>query len=320
MNGPDRRNEMKPKHSSQPGRIKRSTISWLFLVIDGAKRRMGSRLEERRVMRRVWSFQEGKVDIIFYPGVGEVETLPGIRYMINRLILPEYISMQSWNDAPEDWKSHNLILVGGPRANPITQEVLEAIGEQSEFTLDTERLLWEGKVYAPEKEEGKVQKDYGVIVKAQSPFKEGRLIFVIAGCHSLGTSAGAALISTIELGRQIAKLYDKGSFQILFQTKAFNAEAMSKTIEIILPTEFSGHKFLNPGLPISYDAIPAVRQEIFLLRPFVPFFVLGAILSILFLFAAQTFENPFYRVTLMSISIGFLLLFGYYCLLLSGKE
>lgn len=107
-------------------------------------------------------------------------------------------------------KRDNLILIGGPDANPITREILDGVGRLHRlglrfrkrwFSPTTLLDLREGKTLAPRWERSTLNRkneavvDYGIIVFAENPFDDRRRVLVVAGVYGYATLAGVMLLN-----------------------------------------------------------------------------------------------------------------------------
>lgn len=95
----------------------------------------------------------------------------------------------------------NLILLGGPDANPITKAALKFI--PSTITEDASGIAiydsLQEKLYIPSKKDEsskEVSKDYGVIIKTENPFDKKKDILIIYGAYGFGTWAGVRFAVT----------------------------------------------------------------------------------------------------------------------------
>jgi hypothetical protein len=97
-------------------------------------------------------------------------------------------------------RASNIVAICGPRANPMSEEILRALGRRDLFAsgwgLRRMRPL-EGDEY--HRYDGKV--DYGVAIKAPNPFPGGvgKSVYVLAGCRQYGTQAAAASLVILPL-------------------------------------------------------------------------------------------------------------------------
>lgn len=86
----------------------------------------------------------------------------------------------------------DLILIGGPKNNRIAKHVL---GLQGKVELDETGLRWkldaESSDFSAEIADGKVKRDFGLLIRSANPFARGsdRIFFMVAGIHTFGTIA-----------------------------------------------------------------------------------------------------------------------------------
>ena len=123
-------------------------------------------------------------------------------------------------DQLQEKLENDLILLGGPKNNSVSAHFMELIGPFQPIRLKEPKILWcrektdniwsDNLVieYVPVITGGKVTKDYGLIIRAQSPFtSKKRTVVLLAGTHTYGTLA-AAKYFTEEFPKTIS-LYKK---------------------------------------------------------------------------------------------------------------
>jgi len=109
----------------------------------------------------------------------------------------------------------NLLLVGGPNANPVTSKVLlELDGKLRYYFVDGYDIFdkIEGKILKVEKKDNGsgsvvVVTDYGVVTCAESPYKEGCKVIICSGCYGWGTYGALEVMSRAADLRNILKEY-----------------------------------------------------------------------------------------------------------------
>jgi S-layer like family, C-terminal region len=97
-----------------------------------------------------------------------------------------------------DELKNNLILIGGPDVNRITREVVAHIDSKLKFGNPDQHEIFiqdvsTKKIYAPfglSSSFDDIKLDYGLILKAKSPFDPSKYVLVIAGSFGYGTWAG----------------------------------------------------------------------------------------------------------------------------------
>lgn len=93
----------------------------------------------------------------------------------------------------------NLISIGGPEGNRVTERILRRINHSIKFDSGSSlRDTETDTVYNPEFEtEGEGRKtlvlDYGLLIKAPNPLDPRHTVMIIAACYGYGTWAGARL-------------------------------------------------------------------------------------------------------------------------------
>jgi hypothetical protein len=122
----------------------------------------------------------------------------------------------------EKWRNHNLVLLGGPVTNPYTRLVLREINTQCKFVGHEHKLQVPGigeveakfarfkpkhaicyitrKNQVMKKRAGYfVEKDWGLFLRAKSPFAADKRVYIFAGCQTYGTAAAACAAMSPEL-------------------------------------------------------------------------------------------------------------------------
>jgi hypothetical protein len=100
-------------------------------------------------------------------------------------------------DQLADNREIDLISLGGAKNNEVTKDILECLREKIGLPGGSQgsTITWSGQdgliAYEAETEDGAVKTDYGLIVRARSPFRSGRSVVVLAGASTFGTTAAA---------------------------------------------------------------------------------------------------------------------------------
>jgi len=165
----------------------------------------------------------------------------------------------------------NIILVGLDEVNSLIPVVFERIG--SGFRVDPAAMTVEdlesGELYAPEWEEDILQGDsprdfddswfiavgpdgkrsarrfrvdYGILIRASSPFAQDRKIFVIAGIYGFGTWAGARLPLDEHFLRLCARHDD---FECLYRVEVHQNQLL--TISVVALRDLPRPRHLPDG-------------------------------------------------------------------------
>lgn len=130
----------------------------------------------------------------------------------------------------------NLVLIGGPDANKVTREFVDA-SPLRRFKLgdiDIFDSADNDKSYKPDRlKTGEVTKDYAVALKARSPFRPDRYVILVAGGYGYGTHAAAQILESEVYLAQIARIFGNEAFEVLLQTTVSGEHLQS--FEIIQP-------------------------------------------------------------------------------------
>lgn len=100
--------------------------------------------------------------------------------------------------------SKNIVLIGGPITNSITQRVMD--DASIPFSFENHHLInkKKHKEYKPRLDEsGKVIEDYAFILKLKNLFDERYGLIILAGCYGYGTYAAAKAVTDFQILRKI---------------------------------------------------------------------------------------------------------------------
>lgn len=92
--------------------------------------------------------------------------------------------------------SSDLILLGGSKNNAVTEQVLDALYENTGFRFcpdDKNTIEFGGKRLTGQHDSGRVKHDVAAFMAHDNPFCEGRRVFIVSGSHTFGTAAAARL-------------------------------------------------------------------------------------------------------------------------------
>lgn len=137
-----------------------------------------------------------------FVGVGDANALSDLDTTFENLgierTLPSYADQLHGDELDT-----NLIVIGGPVANPLSHKILEKLKPCLTFGYhDSDDFgiydVLEQKYYVPEQDEEtqEVQKDYSVVIRAPNPFAPEKRILLIAGSFGFGTWAGVRFVSS----------------------------------------------------------------------------------------------------------------------------
>lgn len=157
-------------------------------------------------------------------------------------------------------KSNHLIILGSPSANVICKDVWEILTSKTKipFTFHRERPQQEfdkknkGKIIidlnqqyfklenpkcefmpelneAPSYEDKRWLSDYGVIVKHRNPYNEDKYLFLMMGCHGMGTLSSVKMLTISQKINKVLEYSDNDNL-ILMRYKFRNDELYSEDI------------------------------------------------------------------------------------------
>jgi hypothetical protein len=97
---------------------------------------------------------------------------------------------------PGSYHEANIVSLGGSKNNRMTADILHSLREKGVPTPHSEAsmLSWppiSTKRYEAETVDGEVVKDYGLVLRARSPYRDKRTVIVLAGASTFGTVAAA---------------------------------------------------------------------------------------------------------------------------------
>ncbi len=140
-------------------------------------------------------------------------------------------------------KNDNLVVLGGPLANEISKEIWTNISIDIPFSLDTEKQLFRmaNEEYVPEIEaDGKLIKDYGIIIRQPQPFNSDLSLIYCLGCHGFATYGLTLYLTEKKYAKDLgAVVGDKDNFVALIEFEIQNnLISTSKILHcfIVVPT------------------------------------------------------------------------------------
>ncbi|MFC9687617.1 hypothetical protein ACFTSF_03690 [Kribbella sp. NPDC056951] len=129
-------------------------------------------------------------------GRGDHEAIVRVQAGLARAGLPHTLPVRADYDLGER-KKDNLIVVGGPDVNSVTKELLKLLDCAVTIAMDdsdrngVEDLI-HGQRYVTRAVEAETR-DYGILIKAPSPYQEGKHVLILAGAHGFGCMAAGYL-------------------------------------------------------------------------------------------------------------------------------
>ncbi len=121
----------------------------------------------------------------------------------------------------DDIKNENLVVLGGPLANEVAKEVWARVSPNIPFSLDTEKQSFRmsDQEYIPVLgTDGKLIKDYGIIIRQPQPFNPHMALFYCLGCHGFSTHGTTLYLTEFNYAKKLADAVgDKSNFVALIE-------------------------------------------------------------------------------------------------------
>jgi len=122
-----------------------------------------------------------------------VEVQAGLARIGLSSTLPEVVG----NPSDKELKK-NLIVIGGPDVNELTYTLLDRLPVKLIITRNADgrdivRDLVHNHDYEPTVEDNGKVRDYGILVRAPSPYDRTKHVLILAGAHGFGSMAAAVV-------------------------------------------------------------------------------------------------------------------------------
>jgi hypothetical protein len=189
------------------------------------------------------------------PGGGEMEAIFRITPTLFSLYeASEFSFYYGDRIKPEEYEKDNLILIGGPRSNPVVDRTLAELGKEKEaeelmVKVETDLSsvqLPSGEILESKIENHLVKSDIGYIVKAPSPFNPDKLVFIMCGRRTFGTGACGALLEYPPAVKEIVGKYGEGRFELVFSVNFLSYNPIEQSIELKYPDFLRGKSINRP--------------------------------------------------------------------------
>jgi hypothetical protein len=178
--------------------------SILSAVISGAIVWIATRLRARLPARRLWRLHDPSAVLIALPdvrnsviGIGEARALATIAPSLARAYGGK-LALHRVLFATQGIGSHldqDIIVLGGPGSNSLTRRLFEMIPDLPARFVD-DSLVWQvdNSTEIPfdlKITNNEIVTDYGLILRTPNPYKEDRILIIMAGIETAGTEAAA---------------------------------------------------------------------------------------------------------------------------------
>jgi hypothetical protein len=127
----------------------------------------------------------------------------------------------------------DIVSLGGSKNNPVTADILRSLREKGVPAphSDESRLSWPAltaTIFEAETIDGEVVKDYGMLLRARSPYNRGRTVVVLAGASTFGTAAAARYFV-----EQCA--FTRGNFAAIVTADVRNTHVLVPSLVAMMP-------------------------------------------------------------------------------------
>lgn len=193
------------------------------------------RNEDTKAFNKIWEFAKlGKTKIVlstlkgesrenfgYVTSTNESLALSKIQSLLVSHGFPYIPSSIPINKPFDYYNNTNLILIGGPRRNRITGEILEKAGNSLTYSFDNQsRLVKKTETKNSKlKIKDKTQINYAIITKMPNPFNQKKVVLIIAGYRSLYTLFATDFLTKPRIIEGIADSLDTKCFEIIIEIK-----------------------------------------------------------------------------------------------------
>jgi alkanesulfonate monooxygenase SsuD/methylene tetrahydromethanopterin reductase-like flavin-dependent oxidoreductase (luciferase family) len=137
------------------------------------------------------------------------------------------------NSMPGTYHEANIVSLGGSKNNPVTADILRSLRDKGVPAphSDESTLSWPAisdKIYEAETIDGEVVRDYGMLLRARSPYHHDQTVVVLAGASTFGTAAAARYFV-----EQCA--FMRGDFAAIVRADVRNAHVLVPTLVEMMP-------------------------------------------------------------------------------------
>ncbi|MEV4516790.1 hypothetical protein AB0K00_48535 [Dactylosporangium sp. NPDC049525] len=177
-------------------------------------------------------------------GRGDHEAIVRIQAGLARVGLRAVLPVKSADSLGEE-RRKNLIVVGGPDVNSVTKDLLARLRcgvtvLQNDNNRNAVRDLVHGQNYLVASDATEIR-DYGILVKAPSPYQEGRHVIITAGAHGYGCIAAGHLAVTAERHMyRLSRDYPQGFECVVYHRRSRDSSNVAEENAIVLERPIGG--------------------------------------------------------------------------------
>ena len=130
----------------------------------------------------------------------------------------------------EKEESSNLILVGGPGTNLLTQEINDHLPIRFNMTPSKHGFLF-GGLFSEKTKNVYTEDNVGLIAKIRNPWRNGKSVIVLAGNKAVGTKA--CVIGLTKFWKQTLTNYDEEPFATVIEGFDMDGDGKIDSIEVL---------------------------------------------------------------------------------------
>jgi hypothetical protein len=166
------------------------------------------------------------------------------------------------SDFPEEQLDRNLFLIGFPKANKITRTVMNDLDlplifdNHTLINSDTKKPVYDAVI-----EDNVVVEDFGCLIRAPSPYKEGSVVFIFAGCQTYGVKAAADFLAAENLLELTGRKTSKFAKRFLSKFPFLITPSESDYYQIIVSTKVKKHFISQPRMVAYYKLKPTKKKK-----------------------------------------------------------
>lgn len=177
-------------------------------------------------------------------GKGDHEAIVRVQAGLARAGLDQTLSVRSDDELGERRKD-NLIVIGGPDVNQITEELLTLLNCGVTIArTNSSRNVVQDVINGPRyntTSEAQETTDYGILVKGPSPYQQGKQVVIIAGAYGYGCLAASDFaINAKERMAELSRAHPRGFEGIVSYRRSGETSRPTEIIDEVLFRKLRG--------------------------------------------------------------------------------
>ncbi|HVP41122.1 MAG TPA: S-layer protein [Candidatus Krumholzibacteriaceae bacterium] len=130
----------------------------------------------------------------------------------------------------EKEEGSNLILVGGPGTNLLTQEINDHLPIRFNMTPSKHGFLF-GGLFSEKTKNVYTDDNVGLIAKIKNPWNNGKSVIVLAGNKAVGTKA--CVIGLVKFSKQVLEHYEEEPFATVIKGFDLDGDGKIDSVEVL---------------------------------------------------------------------------------------